>query len=124
MLVGYHLFYDWWIHIVVSVVRIVCVMFGFEPMVFLEATSLSIWIEVRFVYIPPSLDPTNSFVICGTYWVRLFIFLIGGSIRNPPSTHPEFHCTGPHPLQTTTPHHLHHIPRPFSSLGSKPHFQT
>ncbi|MFS7888897.1 hypothetical protein Hanom_Chr00s000002g01600431 [Helianthus anomalus] len=29
-------------------------MFGFEPGVFLEAASLSIWIEVRFIYIPPS----------------------------------------------------------------------
>ncbi|MFS7914978.1 hypothetical protein Hanom_Chr02g00159871 [Helianthus anomalus] len=46
-------------------------MFGFEPVIFLESASLSIWIEVRFVYIPPSPDPTNSFAICGTYWVLL-----------------------------------------------------
>ncbi|MFS7978861.1 hypothetical protein Hanom_Chr10g00920431 [Helianthus anomalus] len=73
MLVDYHLFCDWWISIAISVVCIVCLMFGFEPGVFLEAASLSIWIEVRFVYISPSLDPTNSFVICGTCWVLLLL---------------------------------------------------
>ncbi|MFS7943728.1 hypothetical protein Hanom_Chr06g00503651 [Helianthus anomalus] len=35
------------------------------PMVFLEAVSLSLWVEVRCAYIPPSPDPTNSFAICG-----------------------------------------------------------
>ncbi|MFS8034070.1 hypothetical protein Hanom_Chr17g01576891 [Helianthus anomalus] len=48
-------------------VRIVCLMFDFEPGVFWEAASLSIWIEVRFAYVSPSPNPTNSFVICGTY---------------------------------------------------------
>ncbi|KAF5789638.1 hypothetical protein HanXRQr2_Chr09g0373641 [Helianthus annuus] len=40
---------------------------GFEPGVFLEAASLSIWIEVRFAYFPPSSDPTNNFAIYETY---------------------------------------------------------
>ncbi|MFS7907597.1 hypothetical protein Hanom_Chr01g00073201 [Helianthus anomalus] len=77
MLVCYHLFCDWWIPIAIFVVRFVCLMFGFEPRVFLKAASLSIWIEVRFVYISPSPDSTNGFAICVTYWVRLlFLFII------------------------------------------------
>ncbi|MFS7948783.1 hypothetical protein Hanom_Chr06g00563901 [Helianthus anomalus] len=36
-----------------------------EPRVSLEAASLSLWVEVRCAYIPPSPDPTNSFAICG-----------------------------------------------------------
>ncbi|MFS7978668.1 hypothetical protein Hanom_Chr10g00918181 [Helianthus anomalus] len=60
MLVGYHVFCDWWSPVAISVVHIVCLMFGFEPGVFLEAASLSIWIEVRLVHIPPSPNPTNS----------------------------------------------------------------
>ncbi|MFS7917512.1 hypothetical protein Hanom_Chr03g00189941 [Helianthus anomalus] len=31
----------------------------------LEAASLSLGVEVRCAYIPPSPDPTNSFAICG-----------------------------------------------------------
>ncbi|MFS7904270.1 hypothetical protein Hanom_Chr01g00034151 [Helianthus anomalus] len=76
MLFGYHLFYDWWIPVTISVVSIVCLMFGFESGVFLEEASLFIWIEVRFVYIPPSPGPTNSFVICGTCWVLLLLLLL------------------------------------------------
>ncbi|MFS7923852.1 hypothetical protein Hanom_Chr03g00265751 [Helianthus anomalus] len=34
-----------------------------EPRVSLEAASLSLWVEVRCAYIPPSPDPTNSFAI-------------------------------------------------------------
>ncbi|MFS8024543.1 hypothetical protein Hanom_Chr16g01464481 [Helianthus anomalus] len=36
-----------------------------EPRVSLEAASLSLGVEVRCAYIPPSPDPTNSFAICG-----------------------------------------------------------
>ncbi|MFS8001501.1 hypothetical protein Hanom_Chr13g01191111 [Helianthus anomalus] len=36
-----------------------------EPSVYLEAASLSLGVEVRCAYIPPSPDPTNSFAICG-----------------------------------------------------------
>ncbi|MFS7946956.1 hypothetical protein Hanom_Chr06g00542401 [Helianthus anomalus] len=75
MLVVYYLFYDWWSPVVISVVCIVCLMFGFEPWIFFEAASLSIWIEVRFAYIPASPDRTNSFAICGTYWVLLLLLL-------------------------------------------------
>ncbi|MFS7994614.1 putative transcription factor NAM family [Helianthus anomalus] len=32
----------------------------------LEAASLSLGVEVRCAYIPPSPDPTNSFAICGS----------------------------------------------------------
>ncbi|MFS7933356.1 hypothetical protein Hanom_Chr04g00378771 [Helianthus anomalus] len=76
MLVGYHLSCDWWSPIIIFVVCIVCLMFGFESGVFFEALSLSIWIEVRFAYIPSSSDPTNGFSICGTYWVRLLSLLL------------------------------------------------
>ncbi|MFS7988964.1 hypothetical protein Hanom_Chr11g01041161 [Helianthus anomalus] len=41
----------------------------FEPRVSLEAASLSLGIEARSVYIPPSLDPISSFAICGIYWI-------------------------------------------------------
>ncbi|MFS7940818.1 hypothetical protein Hanom_Chr05g00468801 [Helianthus anomalus] len=37
----------------------------FWPMVSLEAVSLSLGVEIRCAYIPPSPDPTNSFAICG-----------------------------------------------------------
>ncbi|MFS7973376.1 hypothetical protein Hanom_Chr09g00855901 [Helianthus anomalus] len=46
-------------------------MFVFEPRVSLKAASLSLWIEARSVYIPPSPDPISSFAICGIYWVWL-----------------------------------------------------
>ncbi|MFS7949384.1 hypothetical protein Hanom_Chr06g00570951 [Helianthus anomalus] len=36
-----------------------------EPRVSLEAASLSLGVEVRCAYIPPSPDPTNSFAVCG-----------------------------------------------------------
>ncbi|MFS7967162.1 hypothetical protein Hanom_Chr09g00782531 [Helianthus anomalus] len=36
-----------------------------EPRVSLEAASLSLGVEVRCAYIPPSPDPTNNFAICG-----------------------------------------------------------
>ncbi|MFS7923061.1 hypothetical protein Hanom_Chr03g00256401 [Helianthus anomalus] len=39
----------------------------FEPRFSLEAASLSLWIEARSVYIPPSPDPISSFAICGIY---------------------------------------------------------
>ncbi|MFS7906402.1 hypothetical protein Hanom_Chr01g00058771 [Helianthus anomalus] len=42
-------------------------------LVSLEAASLSLWIEARSVYIPPSQDPINSFAICGIYWVWLLL---------------------------------------------------
>ncbi|MFS8031432.1 hypothetical protein Hanom_Chr17g01545871 [Helianthus anomalus] len=38
-----------------------------EPRVSLEAVSLSLGIEPRSIYIPPSPDPISSFVICGIY---------------------------------------------------------
>ncbi|MFS7909966.1 hypothetical protein Hanom_Chr02g00100761 [Helianthus anomalus] len=51
-------------------------MFVLEPRVSLEATSLSLGIEARYVYIPPSPDPISSFAICGIYWVWLLLFLL------------------------------------------------
>ncbi|MFS8017329.1 hypothetical protein Hanom_Chr15g01379081 [Helianthus anomalus] len=36
----------------------VVMLFVSEPMVFLKATSLSLWIEARFIYISPSSNPT------------------------------------------------------------------
>ncbi|MFS7982394.1 hypothetical protein Hanom_Chr10g00962381 [Helianthus anomalus] len=49
---------------------------GLEPGVSLEAASLSLGIEARSVYIPPSPDPINSFAICGIYWVRLLLVVV------------------------------------------------
>ncbi|MFS8015150.1 hypothetical protein Hanom_Chr15g01352971 [Helianthus anomalus] len=50
-------------------------MFVLEPRVSLKAVSLSLGIEVRSVYIPPSPDPISSFAICGIYWVWLLLLL-------------------------------------------------
>ncbi|MFS8004018.1 hypothetical protein Hanom_Chr13g01220681 [Helianthus anomalus] len=51
-------------------------LFVFEPRVSLEAASLSVWIEARSVYIPPSPDPISSFAICGIYWVWWLLLLL------------------------------------------------
>ncbi|MFS7967656.1 hypothetical protein Hanom_Chr09g00788281 [Helianthus anomalus] len=51
-------------------------LFVFELRVSLEAASLSLWIEARSVYIPPSPDPISSFAICGIYWVWLLFIII------------------------------------------------
>ncbi|MFS7974755.1 hypothetical protein Hanom_Chr10g00872431 [Helianthus anomalus] len=51
-------------------------LFVFEPRVSLEAASLSLGIEARPVYIPPSPDPISSSAICGTYWVWLLLLLL------------------------------------------------
>ncbi|MFS8022723.1 hypothetical protein Hanom_Chr16g01442851 [Helianthus anomalus] len=42
----------------------------------LEASSLSLGIEARSVYIPPSRDPMSSFAICGIYWVWLLLLYL------------------------------------------------
>ncbi|MFS8002319.1 hypothetical protein Hanom_Chr13g01200701 [Helianthus anomalus] len=42
-----------------------------EPRVSLEAASLSLGVEIRCAYIPPSLDPINSFAICGIFGILL-----------------------------------------------------
>ncbi|MFS7972956.1 hypothetical protein Hanom_Chr09g00850921 [Helianthus anomalus] len=52
----------------------VSMLFVFEPRVSLEAVSLSLGIEAKSVYIPPSPDPISSVVICGIYWVWLMLF--------------------------------------------------
>ncbi|MFS7947540.1 hypothetical protein Hanom_Chr06g00549481 [Helianthus anomalus] len=49
--------------------------FVLELRVSLEAASLSLGIEARSVYIPPSPDPISSFAICGIYWVWLLLLL-------------------------------------------------
>ncbi|MFS7933792.1 hypothetical protein Hanom_Chr04g00383991 [Helianthus anomalus] len=46
----------------------------FLPRVSLEAAFLSLWIEARYVYIPPSTNPISSFAICGIYWIWLLLF--------------------------------------------------
>ncbi|KAJ0548684.1 hypothetical protein HanIR_Chr08g0386541 [Helianthus annuus] len=48
---------------------------AFELGVSPEAASLSLGIEVRFAYISPSSDPTDSFAISGIYWVRMLLLL-------------------------------------------------
>ncbi|MFS7953202.1 putative HD domain-containing protein [Helianthus anomalus] len=50
--------------------------FVLELRVSLEAASLSLGIEARFVYISPSPDPISSFAICGIYWVWLLLLLL------------------------------------------------
>ncbi|MFS7972960.1 hypothetical protein Hanom_Chr09g00850961 [Helianthus anomalus] len=52
----------------------VSMLFVFEPMVSLKAVSLSLGIEAKSVYIPPSPDPISSVAICGIYWVWLLLF--------------------------------------------------
>ncbi|KAJ0483408.1 hypothetical protein HanIR_Chr13g0664481 [Helianthus annuus] len=42
-------------------------LFVLEPRFSLEAASLSLGIEARSVYIPPSPNPISSFAICGIY---------------------------------------------------------
>ncbi|MFS7974691.1 hypothetical protein Hanom_Chr09g00871691 [Helianthus anomalus] len=44
--------------------------------VFPEAASLSSGIELKFSYIPPSLDPTNRSAIYRIYWVWLLLLLL------------------------------------------------
>ncbi|KAJ0598990.1 hypothetical protein HanHA89_Chr04g0171781 [Helianthus annuus] len=51
-------------------------LFVLEPRVSLKAASLSLGIEARFVYIPPSPDPISSSAIFGIYWVWLLFLLI------------------------------------------------
>ncbi|MFS7920218.1 hypothetical protein Hanom_Chr03g00221841 [Helianthus anomalus] len=50
-------------------------LFVLEPRVSLETASLSLGIEARSVYIPPSPDPISSFAICGIYWVWLLYII-------------------------------------------------
>ncbi|MFS7932124.1 hypothetical protein Hanom_Chr04g00364161 [Helianthus anomalus] len=56
-----------------SLIWCVGMMFILEPRVSLEAASLSLGIEARSVYIPPSPDPISSFAIYGIYWVWLLL---------------------------------------------------
>ncbi|MFS7901840.1 hypothetical protein Hanom_Chr01g00004341 [Helianthus anomalus] len=59
-----------------SLIWCVGMMFVLEPRVSLEAASLSLGIEARSVYIPPSPDPISSFAIYGIYWVWLLLLLL------------------------------------------------
>ncbi|KAJ0527605.1 hypothetical protein HanHA300_Chr09g0335811 [Helianthus annuus] len=67
MLLFHHSFFLLPIYIVLFVC---CLVVCFELGV---TASLSSGMGVRFAYIPPSPDPTNSFAICGIYWVWLLL---------------------------------------------------